>query len=114
MSEGTITTGQAPAAVAPRAQAAPRTARIGRRLGAVWAGRGWWGGWIAFGLAAVGQKMSLTGGAPAIAGRYYWIGIILLIAVLIPPRLPGFPRSTPTQSPTPPPPATPSLPVRRA
>ncbi len=100
------------------AQATPQTtartgSAVGRRVVAVWAGRGWWGGLIAMGLAAMGQQILVTQNDPTLASRYYILAALLLIAVLTHPDLSWLRRSK-AETATPPEDATSTLPVRRA
>jgi|GEM_PF-814550 len=92
---------------APAAGGAAGAARRG--LGRLWAARGWWGGLIALGLAALGQQALIANSDPDLAGRYYLAAIVLLIAVWLHPTWPG--RATPPAAPSDGPAAAPDPPA---
>ncbi|HUS17441.1 MAG TPA: glycosyltransferase family 39 protein, partial [Chloroflexia bacterium] len=59
-----------------------------RGLAALWAGRGWWGGLIACGLAALGQDALIGHGDEPGAGRFYLAAAVVLIVALFHPAWP--------------------------
>ncbi len=61
---------------------------VRRGLAGLWAARGLWGGLIAIGLGWRAQDLFMHGGDVALAGRLYWVAIVLVIAALVHPRLP--------------------------
>ena len=58
-----------------------------RNWRASWAGRGWWGGLIAMGLAAMGQQILITQNDAPTASRYYILAVVLIIVALTHPDL---------------------------
>src|SRR3954447_26575456 len=98
-----ITTGETEARVEAHATAdapvAPAATRRG--LAALWGARGWWGGLIACGLAALAQNALIGQNDPETAGRYYLLAIVLLIAVFFHPAWSWCRRAGASPAPTP-------------
>ncbi|MDQ3927644.1 MAG: glycosyltransferase family 39 protein, partial [Chloroflexota bacterium] len=65
---------------------APSTARVRRLPALIWKARGFFGGLIAIGLAALGQQTLLSNGGSGGALSYYVAAIVLLIASLLHPN----------------------------
>src|SRR4051794_11809699 len=95
-----ITTGKAQAAdvAAPATtrqatiQTHARSARLRRNLARLWAGRGWWGGLVALGLAGMGQNALVAQNDEAAAGRDFILAVLVLILSLLHPTWPWLRR----------------------
>src|SRR5262249_33698618 len=100
---------------APATPATPAASATRRSLpAALWDARGWWGGLIACGLAALGQYTLIAQSDPATATRYYFLAMALLILVCLHPAWPCRRRSASAPAPPPTPTALDPAPTNGA